>query len=65
MKKFNEFQGQKRWKHDFEMTGDPNGPPSGSTFWVGFEAPDIDLCGQPFLGSVKNFSPIGQKMAAL
>ena len=25
-------QGQKSWKHDFEITGDPKGPPSGSTF---------------------------------
>ena len=28
------------WKHDFEITGDPKGPPSRSTFWSGFEAPD-------------------------
>ena len=28
----------KSWKHDFEITGDPKGPPSGSTFWSGFEA---------------------------
>ena len=33
-------QGQKSWKHDFEITGDPKGPTSGSTFWLGFEAPD-------------------------
>ena len=33
-------QGLKSWKHDFEITGDPKGPPSGSTFWRGFEAPD-------------------------
>ena len=33
-------QGQKSWKHDFEITDDPKGPPSGSTFWSGFEAPD-------------------------
>ena len=33
-------QGQKSWKHDFEITGDPKGPPSGSTSWSGFEAPD-------------------------
>ena len=26
-------QGQKSWKHYFEITGDPKGPPSGSTFW--------------------------------
>ena len=24
-------QGQKSCKHDFEITGDPKGPPSGST----------------------------------
>ena len=34
-----EFQGQKSWKHDFEITGDPKFPPGGSTFWSGFEAP--------------------------
>ena len=34
-----EFQGQKSWKHDFEITSDPKGPPSGPTFWWGFEAP--------------------------
>ena len=35
-------QGQISWKYDFETTGDPKGPPSGSTFcfWWGFEAPD-------------------------
>ena len=33
-------QGQISRKHDFEITGDPKGPPSGSTFWWGFEAPD-------------------------
>ena len=33
-------QGLKSWKHDFEITGDPKGPPSGSTFWSGFEGPD-------------------------
>ena len=33
------FQGQKSWKHDFEITGDPKCPPVGSTFWSGFEAP--------------------------
>ena len=33
-------QGQKSWKHDFEITGDPKGPPTESTFWSGFEAPD-------------------------
>ena len=27
-----EFQGQKSWKHDFEITGDPKCPPGGSTF---------------------------------
>ena len=30
----------KSWKHDFEITGDPKGPPSGSTFLSGSEAPD-------------------------
>ena len=25
-------QGLKSWKHDFEITGDPKGPPSVSTF---------------------------------
>ena len=25
-------QGLKSWKHYFEITGDPKGPPSGSTF---------------------------------
>ena len=33
-------QGLKSWKHDFEITVDPKGPPSGSTFWSGFEGPD-------------------------
>ena len=33
-------QAQKSWKHDFEITGDPKCPPSGLTFWSGFEAPD-------------------------
>ena len=33
-------QGQKSWKHDFEITDDPKGPRSGSTIWWGFEAPD-------------------------
>ena len=33
-------QGQKRWNHDFEITGDPKGTPSGSTFWWGFKAPE-------------------------
>ena len=33
------FQGQKSWKHDFEITGDTKFPPGGSTFWSGFEAP--------------------------
>ena len=36
-------QGQKSWKQDFEITGDPKSPPNGSTFWLGFEAPGI--CG--------------------
>ena len=34
------LQGQKSWKHDFEIIGDPKGPTSVSTFWSGFEAPD-------------------------
>ena len=33
-------QGLKSWKHDFEITGDPKGPPIGSTFWSSFEAPN-------------------------
>ena len=46
-------QGQKSWKHDFEITGEPKGPPTGSNFWWGFEAPDSYgyLWGHaPFLG---------------
>ena len=35
-----EVQGQKSWKYDFEITVDPKGPPSGSTFWLGFKVPD-------------------------
>ena len=31
-------EGQKNWKHDFKITGDPKGPPSGSTFRSGFSA---------------------------
>ena len=31
---------QKIWKHYFKTTGDPEDPPSGSTFWSGLEAPD-------------------------
>ena len=42
-----EFQGQKSWKHDFEITGDPKYPPGGSTFWPGFEAP---MGQRPLLG---------------
>ena len=34
-------QGQKNWKHDFEIAGDPKGSLSGSTFWLGFEAPNL------------------------
>ena len=34
------FQSLKSWKHDFEITGDPKGPPSGSNFWSGFGGPD-------------------------
>ena len=45
-----EFQGQKSWKHDFEITGDPKFPPGGSTFWSGFEAP----VGQRPLSGPKN-----------
>ena len=33
-------QGQKSWKHNFEITGDAKGPPSGSTFLLGFEITD-------------------------
>ena len=33
-------QGQKSWKHDFEIAGDTKGSLSGSTFWLGFEAPN-------------------------
>ena len=33
------FGGQKSWKHDFEITGDPKGPPGGSTFKLGFLRP--------------------------
>ena len=33
-------QGLKSWKHYFEITGDPKGPPIGSTFWSSFEAPN-------------------------
>ena len=44
-------QGQKCWKHDFDITGDPKGPPSGSTFWWGFDAPDSYGWGRaPFQG---------------
>ena len=34
-------QGQKIWNHDFEIIGDPKGPPSGSTLRSCFEAPDL------------------------
>ena len=37
-------QGLKSWKHDFEITGDPKGPPIWTTFWSSFEAPN------PYLG---------------
>ena len=40
-------QGQKIWKHDLEITGDPKVPPSGSTFWSGFET-------TPYLGPKKS-----------
>ena len=33
-------RGQKSWKHNFELTVDLKGPPSGPTFWLGFEDPD-------------------------
>ena len=33
------LRGQKSWKHDFEITGDPKGPPGGSTFSLGFLRP--------------------------
>ena len=44
-------QGQKSWKHNFEIIGDPKGPTSGSTFWLGFEVPDPygDLLGHAIL----------------
>ena len=29
-------QSKKSWKHDFGTTGDPKGPPIGSTFLVEF-----------------------------
>ena len=29
-------------KHNFEIVVDPKGPPSGSTFWSGWEAPDYN-----------------------
>ena len=32
-------QGQRSWKHDFEITGDPKGPTSGSNFWSGLVGP--------------------------
>ena len=34
------IQGQKSWKHNFEIAGELKGPPSGSTFWLGFEVTD-------------------------
>ena len=40
-------QGQISWKHDFDITGDPKVPPSGSTFWWGFEAPDSIIIRNP------------------
>ena len=54
-----EFQGQKSWKHDFEITGDPKCPPGGSTFWSGFEAP---VGQRPLSGPIKNFCSIGQNI---
>ena len=35
-----EVQGQKSWKHDFEIAGDPKGSLSESNLWLGFEAPN-------------------------
>ena len=33
-------QGKKLLEHDFEITGGPNGPHRGRTFWASFEASD-------------------------
>ena len=46
-----EVQGQKSWKHDFEITSDPKCPTGGSTFWSGFEAP---VGQRPLSGSKKS-----------
>ena len=35
-----DMKGLKSWKHDFEIIGDPKGPPIWSTFWSSFEAPN-------------------------
>ena len=35
---FEGVQGQKSWKHNFEITSDPKGTPSEPTFWLDFEA---------------------------
>ena len=40
-------KGQKSFKHDFEITGDPKGPPSGSTFSSGFKLEARGLIGVP------------------
>ena len=48
---------KKSWKHNFEITGDPKGPPNGSIFWWGFEVPDpyMGICGATsFLGPKKS-----------
>ena len=44
-------KGKNSWKHDIEITGDPKGPSSGSTFWSGFEA--LDLLGNALLKGPK------------
>ena len=33
-------QGQKLWKLDFQIKGNPKGPLRGPTLWSGFEAPE-------------------------
>ena len=48
------IQGQKSCKLDFEITGDPKGPPSGPTFWSGFEVQTHELWGHAFLGPKKS-----------
>ena len=39
-----EFRPKKFQKHDFEIKVDPKGPPSESTFWLGFETPEPCGC---------------------